>query len=52
MVANISFYKRIYLALNLVLLGIPLYKMLTMGLLPVAPSDYIALVPQFSVSNT
>ena len=44
-------YKAIYLAINLVLLGVVVYKLSMMGLLPVSPIDYIDLIPAYKVHN-
>jgi len=44
-------YKLIYLAINCFLLGLVVYKLLNVGLLPTAPSDWIDLIPLFSVGG-
>ena len=43
-------HKLIYAAINSVPLLIGLYKLYGMGLLPLHPSDYVALVPKHRVS--
>lgn len=39
-------FKLMYIGINLVLFGMGLYKLNTMGLLPLSPSDYVDLVPK------
>ena len=45
---SLTTYKLIYLAINCFLLGLVIYKLLNVGLLPTAPSDWIDLIPLFS----
>lgn len=42
---EVSFYKFIYFCINAALLGYSSYKLYHMGLLPLAPADYIDLLP-------
>lgn len=46
---NLTTYKLIYLAINCFLFGLVVYKLLNVGLLPTSPSDWIDLIPPFSV---
>lgn len=48
---NISLgkYKFMYLGIQVILLGIVVYKLSAMGLLPVSAADYVDLVPPFEV---
>lgn len=43
-------YKVMYLGIYLILLGIVVYKLSAMGLLPVSAADYVDMVPPFEVS--
>ena len=45
-------YKFMYLGIQLVLLGIVVYKLSAMGLLPVSAADYVDMVPPFKVNKT
>ena len=47
MVSDLTKYKLMYMGINLVLLGIIIYKLSVMGLLPVSPTDYIDLIPLY-----
>lgn len=38
-----------YLGIQVILLGIVIYKLSAMGLLPVSAPDYVDLVPPFEV---
>lgn len=49
MVSSLFKYKFMYVGINLILLGIVLYKMATMGMLPVLAADYVDMVPTFDV---
>jgi hypothetical protein len=49
MLPSLAKYKLMYSGINLVLLGIVLYKMSAMGMLPVLAADYVDLVPTFDV---
>ena len=49
MVSDLTKYKLMYLGINLILLGIIIYKLSVMGLLPVSPTDYIDLIPFYEV---
>lgn len=49
---SLTTYKLIYLAINCFLLGLVIYKLLNVGLLPTAPSDWIDLIPLFSVDKS
>lgn len=42
-------YKFMYVGIHLILLGIVLYKMAAMGMLPVLAADYVDMVPTFDV---
>lgn len=42
---EVSFYKMIFIAVNLGILGFIAYKFNTMGLLPLSPSDYLDILP-------
>jgi hypothetical protein len=46
---ELAFYKLIYIGINLGVLGMGLYKLNTMGLLPLNPSDYVELIPKADV---
>jgi hypothetical protein len=46
---DILFYKAIYFGINLIALGMGLYKLYNMGLLPLHPADYVDLVPFMKV---
>lgn len=49
MLPSLAKYKIMYAGINLILLGIVLYKMSAMGMLPVLAADYVDLVPTFDV---
>ena len=49
MLPSLLKYKLMYVAINLVLLGLVLYKMAAMGMLPVLAADYADLMPPFEV---
>jgi hypothetical protein len=49
MLPSLAKYKFMYLGINLILLGLVLYKMSSMGMLPVLAADYVDLVPTFDV---
>lgn len=49
MLPSLVKYKFMYIGINLILLGIVLYKMSAMGMLPVLAADYVDLVPPFDV---
>lgn len=40
-----------YLGIQFILLGIVIYKLSAMGLLPVSAADYVDMVPPFEVSH-
>lgn len=44
-------YKLIHSAINLILLGIVINKLLNVGLLPTSPSDWVDLIPPYSVTK-
>ena len=44
-VPQIGFYKLVYFLLNLGIFGFILYKIMGMGLLPIAPADYVDILP-------
>ena len=46
---NLGKYKMIYLAIQVLLLGIVIYKLSAMGLLPISAADYVDLIPPFEV---
>jgi len=49
---NLLQYKLIYLAVNGLLLSIGMYKVYTLGLLPLSAADWIDIVPLHSVSKS
>ena len=51
MVSNLTKYKLMYSAIQLVLLGIVVYKLSMMGLLPVSAADYVDLIQPFDVKK-
>ena len=42
-------YKLMYLGIQIILLGIVVYKLSAMGLLPVSAADYVDMIPPFEV---
>jgi hypothetical protein len=46
---DLLFYKLIYAAINSAVLFLGLYKLYGLGLLPLHPADYVALVPNMKV---
>ena len=51
MMDSLATYKLIYFGINIVLLGIIIYKLSAMGLLPVSPTDYVDLIPLYQVQH-
>ena len=51
MLPSLVKYKFMYIGINLVLLGIVLYKMAAMGMLPVLAADYVDLMSPFEVTK-
>ena len=49
MLPSLVKYKFMYLGIQVVLLGIVIYKLSVMGLLPVSAADYVDLVTPFEV---
>ena len=49
MVGSLFKYKFMYMGIHVILLGIVLYKMAAMGMLPVLAADYVDMVPTFDV---
>lgn len=49
MLPSLLRYKFMYLGIHIILLGIVLYKMASMGMLPVVAADYVDLLPPFDV---
>ena len=49
--SQVNQYKLIHIGINLILLAMGLYKLNSMGLLPLSPSDYVDLVPKSRVRN-
>ena len=49
MLPSLVKYKFMHVGINLVLLGLVLYKMASMGMLPVLAADYVDLMPPFEV---
>lgn len=45
-------YKMIFIGIQLGLFGLGLYKLNTMGLLPLSPSDYVDMIPKSVVSSS
>ena len=52
MTTSMMKYKFMYLGIHVILLGIVVYKLSAMGLLPVSAADYVDMVPPFEVSYT
>lgn len=50
MLPSLVKYKFLYSGIHLILLGLVLYKMSAMGMLPVLAADYVDLFPTFDVS--
>ncbi len=42
---ELSFYKLIYVVINIALLGYSLYNFSKMGMIPLSPSDYVDVLP-------
>ena len=42
-------YKLMYLGIQIILLGIVVYKLSAMGLLPVSAADSVDMIPPFEV---
>ena len=49
MLPSLVKYKFLYSGIHLILLGLVLYKMSAMGMLPVLAADYVDLFPTFDV---
>lgn len=49
MLPSLAKYKLMYLGIQVVMLGIVIYKLSVMGLLPVSAADYVDMVPPFQV---
>jgi len=49
MLPSLGKYKLMYLGINSILLGIVLWKMAAMGMLPVLAADYVDLIPTYDV---
>ena len=47
MLSSLVKYKLMYLGIQVVLLGIVVYKLSAMGLLPVSAADYVDMVRPF-----
>lgn len=50
MLPSLTKYKFMYIGINCILLGLVIYKMSAMGMLPVLAADYVDLVPTFDVN--
>jgi hypothetical protein len=51
MVPSLMKYKLMYFGIQLILLGIVVYKLSVMGLLPVSAADYVDLIEPFDVKK-